>query len=215
MKNKAIERLEERQTGLTPGTLRHEALERAKQFKTSWIELGRVLWTISKEKAYRGWGYLSFEAYCAKEVGIRGATAKKLLHSYYFLEKEEPVVLRRLSEETPARLPAMDSVNALRIFRGKGEEAPQRYEQVREQVLEKGAEPQQVRREIRLLQERMKPTQPPGEARADRREKMLRRAIGTLRAMRLELETDHLIPERLAEQIELLAGRLETELKRG
>jgi hypothetical protein len=210
-KSKGIERLEEQQAQMEPGSLRYEALDAAKRFKCSWIDLGRILWTVFKDKKFREWGYLSFDAYCSKEVGIRSTTAKKLLNSYYFLEKEEPDTLKQLSEESPAKLPAMESVNSLRLLANKEAVPKDRYQQVRHQVLEKGAEPPQVRREIRMLQEALKPKQPE-EARSDRRERVIRRSVGTLKAMRMELETDHLIPQRLAEQIGTLAQKLEEVL---
>jgi len=146
--SKAIKQLEERMADLEPGTLRHETLEAAKKFKSSWIELGRMLWTVWKDKKFREWGYLTFDAYCVKEVGIKAATAKKLLHSYYFLEKEEPTLLRRLSGESPANLPHADAVNVLRLLSKRSEIPADDYRQVRSQVLEKGREGAEVRREV-------------------------------------------------------------------
>ena len=62
MESKAIQRLEEKMADLEPGSLRRETLEAAKRFKSSWIELGRMLWTVYREKKFREWGYLTFEA---------------------------------------------------------------------------------------------------------------------------------------------------------
>ena len=62
MASKAIQQLEERMADLQPGSLRHQTLEAAKRFKASWIELGRMLWTVYREKKFREWRYLTFEA---------------------------------------------------------------------------------------------------------------------------------------------------------
>ena len=205
--SKAIQQIEDRIAALEPGTIRHEALEAAKRFKTSWIELGRVLWTVYKEKKFREWGYLTFEAYCSKEIGIRAATAKKLLHSYYFLEKEEPSTLKRLTAEPPARLPQVEAVNMLRLLSQKQDVPSEGYQKVRSYVLEKGGEPLQVRREVRSLLEAAQPD--PEAARAARRQATLRRMIGTLKAVRLELDAGHMVPKKLLSEIESLTHKLE------
>lgn len=195
--------------GLEPGSFRYQTLEAAKRFKSSWIELGRMLWTVYKEKKYREWGYLTFEAYCAKEVAIRVATAKKLLHSYYFLEKEEPETLRQLTEESgpQASVPSPDSVNLLRLLRRRQGIPDGDYQQVRTYVLEKGEEAPEVRRQVRSILEARRP-QPP-EAEPDRRRAAVKRMIGTLRAIRTEMAAGSMLPRGLLRQIESLIAKLE------
>lgn len=196
---------------LEPGTLRYEALEAAKRFKSSWIELGRVLWTVQKEKKFREWGYLTFDAYCAKEVGIRGATAKKLLHSYFFLEKEEPSTLRRfLSEAPPAELPSPDSVQILRFLKNRSEVAPADYQKVRSYVLEKGKEAPEVRREVQVLLQAAQPDSE--EVNQARAKSAVRRMIGTLRAIRQQLAGTDLLPKKLLDEVEGLTKKLENLL---
>ena len=205
--SKAIQQLEEKIAGLEPGTIRREALEAAKRFKSSWIELGRILWTVYKEKKFREWDYLTFDAYCAKEVGIRPATAKKLLHSYYFLEKEEPTLLKKLSGEPPAQMPSADAVNVLRLLKNRQEVPAEGYQKVRSYVLEKGKEPAEVRREVRAMLEEAEPD--PEAARASRRQTAIRRMVGTLKSMRTELAASHLVPAKLLGEIDLLTKKLE------
>ncbi len=209
--SRAIQRLEEKIAGLEPGTIRYETLEAAKRFKSSWIELGRVLWTVWKERKFREWGYLTFEAYCSKEIGIRSATAKKLLHSYYFLEKEEPTVLERLTEDSPKNLPNVDSVNLLRLL-SKRQDAvpPEGYQQIRSYVLEKGREVPEIRREVRSLLEAAEPD--PEAARTSRRQASIRRMIGVLKGMAHELAVAKLVPAKLLTEISALIRKLEEAL---
>lgn len=207
MASKAIQQLEERMADLQPGSLRHQTLEAAKRFKTSWIELGRVLWTVYREKKFREWGYLTFEAYCAKEVGIRAATAKKLLHSYYFLEKEEPSTLKRLTEAAPPSLPSVDSVNLLRLLKNRDEVPAADYQKVRSYVLEKGKEAPEVRKEVQaLLQDKSADPEAVQEART---KSTVRRMIGTLRALRQQLTGVELVPKKLLDEVEGLTKKLE------
>jgi hypothetical protein len=67
IKTKGIRNLEERMEGADEGSVRHAALKNAKDFKSSWIELGRVLYTVWKDKLYKDWGYQEFEAYVARK----------------------------------------------------------------------------------------------------------------------------------------------------
>ncbi len=209
--SKAIRRLDERMAALQPGTLRYEALEAAKRFKSSWIELGRILWTVQKEKKFREWGYLTFDAYCAKEVGIRGATAKKLLHSYFFLEKEEPSTLRRfLSEAPPAELPSPDSVQILRFLKNRSDVPAADYQKVRSYVLEKGKEAPEVRREVQTI---LQAGQPDSEEVQEARAKSaVRRMIGTLRSLRQQLTGTEWVPRKVLGEVEELAKKLESLL---
>ena len=212
MESKAIHRLEEKMSGLQPGTLRHQTLEAAKRFKASWIDLGRMLWAVHREKRFREWGYLTFEAYCAKEVGIRAPTAKKLLHSYYFLEKEEPSTLKRLTAEdpgpVPAQVPSADSVNLLRLLKNREEVPSEDYQRVRGYVLEKGKEPQEVRREVQtLLRENSQAD--PEEVQQARTKSAVRRMIGTLKSLRRQLSGGDWVPKKILAEVDGLAKKLE------
>lgn len=213
VQSRAIEKIEERLSGLQEGSLRYEALQAAKRFKVSWIELGRVLWTVSREKKFREWGYLTFEAYCAKEVGVRASTAKKLLHSYFFLEKEEPTVLKRLESDLPSRLPPVEAVNLLRLLKRRKELPEENYRSVREKLLEEGRELPEVRREVRFMLQR-EPADP-AAAQAAHREKTVRRMIGTLKAIREEAEISHFLPKNLLSEVEALTKKLEAALQEG
>ena len=211
--SRAIQRIEERLSALEPGTLRHEALEAAKRFKSSWVELGRVLWSVWREKKFREWGYMTFEAYCAKEIGIRSATAKKLLHSYYFLEKEEPTALKRLAQGSPTSVPSAEAVNLLRLLKARKEFPQQNYEKFRAELLEKGREAPEVRRELRSILQ--PPEADPVSARAARREKTLQRMIGALKGMRMELASSNWVPKKIISEVEALTQKLEAALTEG
>ena len=204
-----MQRLEERMAGLQPGTLRYQALEAAKRFKASWIDLGRTLYTVHREKRFREWGYLTFEAYCAKEVGVRAATAKKLLHSYYFLEREEPALLKQIAgaEASPAQLPSPEAVNLLRLLKKRAEVPAGGYERIRSDVLEKGREVAQVRQEVRELLQ--KPDADPEEVEKARAVSSVRRMLGTLKAIRTRLAEADLVPRKILDEIAALSKKLE------
>ena len=150
--------MEEQMGSLSPESLRYRVLESAKNFKTSWMELGQYLYSVYKDKLFRDWGYGTFEAYCAKEIGVRQQTAVKLLKSYYFLEKEEPEYLKRpfdarsaLAQGKQADIPSFESVNALRLAKQSDKISEKDYAKIRQEVLDKGQEVAEVKKKIKYL----------------------------------------------------------------
>src|SRR5277367_4624353 len=80
---------------------RVEALERARRFKASWIELAEVLTEVRHNGHWTRWGYASFEAYTKGELHLRTETVEKLTGSYQFLKRRAPEVLARDGVNTP------------------------------------------------------------------------------------------------------------------
>lgn len=210
-KTKSIRNLEERMEGLEPGSLRHRVLSSAKDFKSSWIELGQVLFIVYKEKKFKDWGYLTFEAYCQKEVGIRQATGLKLLRSYSFLEHEEPVYLKKLSQNDPApsQIPSYESVNSLRLVK-TSERIPEKdYEKLREDVLDHAGEETQVKKKVRyLLQTYPARRLEDGESLIKRKETAVKRILTQLRAAKTELG-ELKFPTAVLKEMDALIARLE------
>lgn len=79
--------------GLEEDSPRYRVLESALAFKSSWVILGEHLAEILKNQFYKGWGYASFERYCADELFITAATAKKLVRSFAWISDEAPEYL--------------------------------------------------------------------------------------------------------------------------
>ncbi len=211
--SRSLHRIEAQMAELDPESLRYKVLESAKRFKSSWIELGQMLYTVWKDRHWRGWGYLEFESYCQKEIGIREATARKLLHSYHFLEQEEPAFLQQQSrqDEPTSSCPSYDAVYLLRGAKTRAQLPEKEYAKLRTRVLEKAEEASGVRRELRLLQERLQPEEPE-EARVKRRAASLRRIVTTLKTAESVAEADRLIPPPLLKELKALVAKLETLL---
>lgn len=210
-KTKSIRVLEERMEGLEPGSLRHRVLSSAKDFKSSWIELGQVLFTVYKEKKFKDWGYLTFEAYCQKEVGVRQATGLKLLRSYSFLEHEEPVYLKKLSQgdSEPSRIPSYESVNSLRLVKANERVPEKDYEKLREDVLDKAGEETQVKKKVRyLLQTYPGKRSENGEDPVKRKETAVKKILTQLRSAKSEL-SELKFPTAVLKDVDALIERLE------
>lgn len=198
----------------TEKDLRRETLEIAKQHKASWIKLGQHLYTIQKDKFYKHWGFLSFETYCKKELGIKETTATKLLKSYAFLEKEEPRLAQAdySEEESPKAVPHYESVNLLRLARENKKLTPQDYAEVRDSVVNAGREPKEIRAQVKKLLSEYE-VKDPKEVRRTRRNAAIKRLVTILSSTKRELESEGLLPAYLIKQINDLAAKLEDQIE--
>lgn len=215
LKSKSIQQIEQRMASIEPGSLRYQALESAKNFKSSWIALGSVLYTVYKDKAFKGWGYMTFEAYCKTELGIQQQTASKLLHSYYFLEKNEPDFLRSVhaaGEMNPKNIPSADAVNILRLAAGRKELSQEDYQEFKKGIFEEGKDAKEVKREVGLKLQSLREEEDPAKARAERRTRTVHRLIATVKTLQKELVHGRLITDRTARELEKVLADLEKEL---
>ncbi len=190
VKTKSLKKIEEKMDELDSGSLRYHILESAKNFKSSWIELGRSLYTAWKDKAYKEWGYLNFDVYVSREIGIRKQTAMKLLKSYYFLEKEEPQYLTGEysgSSGQAAAIPTYESVDILRQAKNKKVLNEDDYRSLKKEIFEKGRDAQELKKGLGVII-RQRREMEPEEAQEKRRLSVLKRLLGQLRALKQEAE---------------------------
>ncbi len=191
MKTKSIQNIELRMETLSPESFRYRVLESAKDFKNSWIELGQYLFSVHKDKMFKEWGYLTFEAYCSKEVGVRQSTALKLLKSYSFLEREAPAYLKEMAsqDQKPNRIPSYESVNALRLAKTSERVPESDYRKLKEEVLDNAREEGEVKKKIRYILQ----ANPPKVSDATpqdpekRKQVVLKKVLSQLRAAKMEL----------------------------
>ena len=213
-KTKAIQKIERQMEGLDENSIRYKVLQNVVNFKTSWIELGQSLYSVWKDKLYRDWGYLTFEAYASKEIGVRKDTAMKLLKSYYFLEKEEPQYLQKKEAAGPseaASMPSYESVNLLRLAKNKKEIGESDYESLKKDVFEKGRDVRDVRKDLTALI-RQREEADPQEARKIRKETAVKRVVATLKALKNDIEISKLLPAGTVKDIKDLIVKLEAEI---
>ena len=212
-KTKSLEAIENKMASLEEGSLRYHVLESARNFKLSWIGLGRSLYSVLKDKLYKEWGFATFEAYTAKEVGIKKITAMKLLRSYYFLEKEEPDYLKGDYGDSvnTAKLPTYEAVDLLRKAKNKKDIDEDDYSKLKKDVFEHGKDTQEVRKGLTALI-RQRQELAPEEAQEKRRLVTLKRLLGSLRSLKQEAEMSHLLPALLIREVGELIKKIEAEL---
>ena len=212
-KTKSLKNIEQKMEGLEPGSLRFHILENAKSFKTSWIELGRALYTVWKDKLFKDWGYGSFDIYTVKEIGIRKQTAMKLLRSYYFLEKEEPAYLKQeyVDSADASNVPTYESVDLLRTAKNKKILDSRDYDSLKEQIFGKGRDVREVKKDLTALI-RQRQELDPEEAHEKKRSTAIRRLLGTLKSLKQEIEIGKLLPSALIKEAAELIKKIENEL---
>ncbi|MBM3244842.1 MAG: hypothetical protein FJZ15_03520 [Candidatus Omnitrophica bacterium] len=213
VKTKSLENLEQKMSGIDENSIRYHVLKCAKEFKTSWIELGRSLYSVYKDKLYKEWGYTEFEAYTAKEIGIRKQTAIKLLKSYYFLEKEEPVYLEKAgaASDDVAATPSFEAVNVLRLAKAKKALDEHDYNNLKKEVFEKGKDASLIKKNLGVIIRERQELEPE-EAQEQKRVAGIKRLLGTLKAVKREIEVLKLLPASLIKETENLIKKLEEEL---
>ena len=212
-KTKALYRIEQAMADIEEGSFRHQILVCVKQFKRSWMELGQYLVSVHRDKAFKEWGYLTFEAYCSKEIGIRKETALKLLRSYYFLEKEEPQYIQPqyLSDAESNKIPELEAVDTLRQVKNHKELTIEDYAQMKKKVLEDGGSPKEVKDVFRKMLKSARELDP-DEDRRKRRVQYLRRMVGSLNSIRREAEANKFLSGKVLSDIKNIIMVIEREL---
>lgn len=213
LKSKSLKNIEEKMENMDENSLRYHVLESAKNFKTSWVSLGRALYTVNKDKLYKNWGYNTLEGYTAKEIGIKKPTAMKLLRSYFFLEKEEPQYLTSEYKEKAeaAVVPSYESIDLLRKAKSNKILENQDYENIKKDIFEKGRDAQAIKRDLTSLIKQRKDIDPQ-EEHEKARIATVKRFLSTLKSMKKEIEITKLLPHELLKETESLIKRLEEEL---
>lgn len=194
-------------------SMREHARETAKKFKTSWVDLGRVLFSIWRDKVYREWGYQKFETYTSKEIGIRKQTAIKLLRSYSFLEREEPMYLKDgvLEEKDVAVVPNYETIDVLRLAKDKKKLDAVDYRSLKDKVFNKGQDAGELRKDLTALI-RQREELEPEEAWQKKKETSIKRMVSVLKSLKKDLESSKILTKTVEDDIIKLIDKLEVEL---
>lgn len=212
-KPKTIRSLEEKMQQFDRDSFRHHVLESAKDFKTSWVELGRALYSVWKDKKFKEWGFTKFDTYTSKEIGIRKQTAMKLLKSYFFLEKEEPRYLEEsfMAQADASKVPTYEAVDVLRMAKNKKTLDVADYGNLKKGIFEEGKDAGQLKKDLTSLI-RSRDELEPEEAYKKRKEVTVRRFLSTLKALKKEIELSKLLSSSIIKEAGHLIDKLESEL---
>lgn len=205
IRTKSLLNIDKQMSNLDPQSMRYKVLEAAKNFKGSWFELGRYLYTVYKDKLYRQWGFMAFENYCLKELGIRNQTAVKLLKSYYFVEKDEPDLI--------SAIPNYESVNVLRLAKGNPNLDEEEYGKLKKDISSGQKDFREVGKQFRSMVKFTKEQNNPEEEHRKSFQRKIRSIISSLKAIKFESEIKSILPDKIFKQIDELVTILEKKLE--
>jgi len=190
--------------------LRAHLSEHAKTFKLAWVQLGQGLYSVWRDKIYHTWEFEKFEDYVVRELGLKKPLALKLVKTYFFVEQEEPVYLKKEFSETrnTAVIPGLESLDVLRLARNHRELTREDYTKLRKDIFEKGKEASLVKKDLTAIIKERKKVDPEQE-RENRHDQSIRRLVAALKTFKKDMETLKLGEPQLIEEAEDLLERLE------
>lgn len=153
MENASVKKIDDRLEHLQPGSLRHQVMLALRQFRASWIELGRLLNEVVYGGDYKEWGYDDFEVYCARELGLKKPTVQKLMVSYNYMRKYESNRLEDFetgeTAQVPQEIPDYQTVELLDRVRRRDEVPDDQMEELHRRAFAGEGEEPEFRRELR------------------------------------------------------------------
>ena len=196
----AAEAITSKMAQIPPGSFRQTVLLAAKRFKSSWVEMGKLLVQVRDQALYEQWGYPTFDAYCLAEVRIRKSTADKLTRACSFLDKHEPKAMAQ--EDIAETAPAFEVVQVLADAEERGKLSAQEYRSIRDSIWNNERPPSELRRE---LVDQFGPEE--GKTATDAVH--LKRMASWARKLASELHTNKKVPRAVAERADALAEEVE------
>ncbi len=207
----SVKKIDARLDQLEPGSLRHKVMLALRQFRASWVELGRLLNEVVFGGDYKEWGYDDFEVYCARELGLKKPTVQKLMSSYNYMKRYEAPRLREYEESPVAgpmpEIPDFQTVELLDRVRNREEMPEEKINELHRRAFEGEGEEPEFRRELRQILRPPVDTSPDTGTREDKAD--LASVLRAARELRKRLATTRIVPEGLKERLERCLVELE------
>jgi hypothetical protein len=188
--------------------VRLTVLAASRRFKSTWVELGKLLVKVRDEALFEGWGYPSFEAYCLAELKIRRQTALKLTRSFSFLDRHEPQAMQAVQgmpgvqgSSATESAPPFEVVEVLAQAEERGQLSAQEYKSIRDSIWSDAKPTSELRRE---LTERFPAPEPKVSQVGE-----LKRLWTMAKRLHAELVANRKVPAAVAERAEAVAADLE------
>jgi hypothetical protein len=199
---KTDRQMEDRMLAVAGDPLRSDTLQKARAFKRTWLELAEALTKVQAQRSWEPWGFTDFDAYCRKELHLRGSTVAKLLGSYRFLETSAPRVIERAREDRfEAPIPTLPAVEFVQKATEKGAADRETLETIQRVAFDEGLD-------APMLARKFKDVAFP-ETDREKREKLRAAIAQTARRLSaLIAEEDSPVPKKLAIRVEETVGEL-------
>lgn len=170
-----------------------------RNFRTSWVDLGGMLKSVALGGDYREWGYEDFETYCARELGLKKPTVRKLMVSYNYMKSYHPERLEA-ADRGGATVPDYTTVELLSRARLNTDVDQEQVREVDARIMSGDEDGPDANRKIRELIRAPQQTVGPAFERAEECAEIIRAA----RALRKNIAHSKAVPEGLKERTEQL-----------
>ncbi len=164
--------------------VRRTVLERARVFKSSWVDLGEILSLLARNQQYKAWGYKSLTEYCLKELHIREATVHKLVGNFNFLSSHEP---KMLEHDNIVRLPDPESLRVLARAKEEQKLDDEAWSRLKEGAMNHGYTAATLHRKIRESSPESAREQPEREKESLTDSQLRQRIVSLVSSIRLLL----------------------------
>lgn len=208
----SVSKIDVRLDQLQPGTLRHQVMTALRQFRASWVELGRLLNEVVYGGDYKEWGYDDFEVYCARELGLKKPTVQKLMVSYNYMKKYESKRLNDFEDagerSAAPEIPDFQTVELLDRVRSRNEMPETKINELHRRAFEGEGEEPEFRKELRQF---LRPQMSESEMqdRSASRKSDLSGILRAARELRRRLIDSNAVPGGLRERLEQCLIELE------
>lgn len=208
MSANVIAKIDKQLEELDPMSLRYQVLVSLRKFRSSWVELGKLLTDVAYGGDYKDWGYDDFEVYCASELGLKKPTVKKLMVSYNYMKSYEPDRLRDESvSEKGYDVPDYQTVELLKKAREREDIAEDEKEELHRMAFESNTDEGVLRKEIR---DRMRPADPEDIDRANfNRRREIEGILRVARNLRTKIAEARSVPDSIKSKVEEVLVELE------
>lgn len=212
MVSASVKKIDDKLERLDPDSLRYQVLSSLRQFRASWVELGRLLNDVVYGGDYKEWGYDDFEVYCARELGLKKPTVQKLMVSYNYMKKYESRRLQDFEEEDngamAANIPDFQTVELLDKVRRRDSLPEEEIGELHRKAFDGDVEEPELRKELRqFLKPRL--SEEAMQESADGRRRELAGILRLARDLRRKIISTNAIPGGLKERIERCLVELE------
>jgi hypothetical protein len=199
---KTDRQMEDRMLAVASDPERADTLAKARAFKRTWLELAEALSRCNEKRLWEKWGFSDFDAYCKKELHLRGSTVAKLLGSYRFLESSAPRVIERARlDHYEAPIPSMATVEFVQKATDHGSADEETLQTIHRVAFDEGAE-------APVLKSKFGEIVFPTTERERRDKSRTQIAAAARRLSALIAEADSPVPKKLAIKVEETIGEL-------
>lgn len=210
MSASTLNKIDSKLETLDPESLRYKVLVSLRRFRSSWVDLGRLLTEVAYGGDYKDWGYDDFEVYCARELGLKKPTVNKLMLSYKYMQKKEPDRLAKHEEwdgqGVPPEVPDYQTVELLHKASERDDLDSSEKERFHQLAFDDHAEEGALRKEIR---EAMLTAEEGSMSEEKARFRELNDLRRTCHVLRKKLADSRHIPMGLRERFEALLAEIE------